>query len=252
MLLRAGVRLEPKPFSIGARIEHSQRQIDRAQYGAFAGHPALGAAEYRLSARLGDGRGVYTFCMCPGGSVIAAASEAGGTVVNGMSEHARAGENANSAVLVDVRVEDFPGADPLAGVRFARLWEQRAYALGGYRAPAQLVGDFLRGQASSGPGGVQPTYRPGVAWGRLDECLPDFALRGCARAFGSSTGACAALPRTTRCSRAWKPALRRPCASRATSAARPAWRACSPVERARATRAASPRRRWTASAARSP
>ena len=116
--------------------------------------------------------------MCPGGSVIAAASEAGGTVVNGMSEHARAGENANSAVLVDVRVEDFPGADPLAGVRFARLWEQRAYALGGYRAPAQLVGDFLRGQASSGPGGVQPTYRPGVAWGRLDECLPDFALRG--------------------------------------------------------------------------
>src|SRR5699024_5119289 len=99
-------------------------------------------------------------------------------VINGMSEHARAGENANSAVLVDVRVEDFPGADPLAGVRFARLWEQRAYALGGYRAPAQLVGDFLRGQSSSGPGGVQPTYRPGVAWGRLDECLPDFALRG--------------------------------------------------------------------------
>ena len=178
MLLRAGVRLEPKPFSIGARIEHSQRQIDRAQYGAFAGHPALGAAEYRLSARLGDGRGVYTFCMCPGGSVIAAASEAGGTVVNGMSEHARAGENANSAVLVDVRVEEFPGADPLAGVRFARLWEQRAFALGGYRAPAQLVGDFLRGQPSRGPGGVQPTYRPGVAWGRLDECLPDFALRG--------------------------------------------------------------------------
>lgn len=178
MLWRAGIRLEPKPFSIGARIEHSQRKIDRAQYGSFAGHPALGAAEYHLSARLNDGRGVYTFCMCPGGKVIAAASQAGGTVVNGMSEHARAGQNANSAVLVDVRVEDFPGDDALAGVRFARAWEERAYAVGGWRAPAQLVGDFLRGQASSCAGEVMPSYRPGVTWGRLDECLPGFALAG--------------------------------------------------------------------------
>ncbi|MBE5767014.1 MAG: hypothetical protein E7335_07625 [Clostridiales bacterium] len=178
MLMKTGVRLEPKPFSIGARIEHKQTLIDRSQYGQFAGHPALGAAEYKLSARLPDGRGIYTFCMCPGGRVIAAASEKGGVVVNGMSEHARAAENANSALLVDVRVEDFGADDPLAGVRFARAWEQRAFGIGGYRAPAQLVGDFLKNKASSGAGSVKPSYQPGVTWMNLSECLPDFAVQG--------------------------------------------------------------------------
>ena len=171
-----GVRMSPKPFSIGARIEHPQKLIDRAQYGACAGHPALPAAEYRLSAHLPGGRAAYTFCMCPGGSVVAAASERGGVVTNGMSPFARDGINANSALLISVSPEDFPGGDPLAGVRFQREWERRAFAMAGgdYRAPAQRVGDFLRGVASGGAGDVAPTYRPGVTYGDLAGCLPGY------------------------------------------------------------------------------
>ena len=184
MLNRMGVKMSPKPFSIGARIEHSQRLIDSAQYGRAAGHPALGAADYKLSEHLPGDRGVYTFCMCPGGQVVAAASEIGGVVTNGMSLHARDGENANSAVLVSVGPEDFGADDPLAGVRFQRLWEQAAFRAGGgdYRAPAQLIGDFLKGQPSKGAGSVRPTYAPGVNWTSMEKCLPAFAVDALRRA----------------------------------------------------------------------
>jgi len=174
-----GVRMSRKPFAIGARIEHRQADINRAQYGKFADHPALGAADYKLSVHLPGGRSVYTFCMCPGGTVVAAASEAGGAVVNGMSCFARDGENANSALLVNVLPEDFGEGDALAGVRFQREWERAAFLAGGadYRAPAQTVGDFLKKQPSARGGAVKPSYRPGVKWGSLDDCLPGFVTQ---------------------------------------------------------------------------
>ena len=176
MLYRSGAAMSRKPFAIGARIEHRQKKIDRAQYGPSAGHPALGAADYKLAVHLPGGRSVYTFCMCPGGQVVAAASEPGGVVVNGMSLYARDGENANSALLVNVLPEDFGGEGPLAGVEFQRRWERAAFEAGGgdWRAPAQRVGDFLAGRPSAGPGDVAPSYRPGVKWTALDGCLPGF------------------------------------------------------------------------------
>ena len=176
MLAKTGAAMSRKPFAIGARIEHRQDRINRAQYGPAAGHPALGAADYKLAVHLPGGRSAYTFCMCPGGQVVAAASEAGGVVVNGMSLYARDGENANSALLVNVLPEDFGGEDPLAGVRFQQKWERAAFRAGGgdYRAPAQKVGDFLACRDSDGPGKVTPSYRPGVKWGSLDDCLPEF------------------------------------------------------------------------------
>lgn len=175
-MLDAGARLSRKPFAIGARIEHLQRRIDLAQYGPAAGHPALGAADYKLAVHLDGGRSAYTFCMCPGGQVVAAASEEGGVVVNGMSLYARDGVNANSALLVNVLPEDFGGDDPLAGVRFQRKWERAAFLAGGgaYRAPAQRVGDFLAKTPGAGAGEVVPSYRPGVTWTALDGCLPGF------------------------------------------------------------------------------
>lgn len=178
MLHRRGADLAQKQFSIGVRIEHEQRMVDRAQYGSVAGHPALGAADYKLSCHLPSGRGVYTFCMCPGGWVVAASSEAGGVVTNGMSRFAREGANANSAFLVNVGPADFADDHPLAGVRFQRLWEHAAFELGGgdFRAPAQLMGDFLKGVASSAPGDVQPTYPLGVKYADLSLCLPDFVV----------------------------------------------------------------------------
>ena len=176
MLCQLNVPMEQKPFSIGARIEHRQSMINRTQYGAAADHPALGAADYKLSVHLPNGRAAYTFCMCPGGQVVAAASEEGGVVVNGMSYFARDGENANSALLISVGPGDFGGDDPLAGVRFQRRWEEAAFRAGGagYRAPAQRVEDFLKKRPSKKGGGVRPSYRPGVTWTALDECLPDF------------------------------------------------------------------------------
>ncbi|NLG25588.1 MAG: NAD(P)-binding protein, partial [Clostridiales bacterium] len=176
MLHRLGVPMERKPFSVGLRVEHRQPLVDRAQYGPSAGHPTLGAAEYKLSCRLPGGRSAYTFCMCPGGRVVAAASEPGGVVTNGMSTFARDGENANSALLVGVEPSDFGGGDALAGVRFQRQWERAAFALGGgdFRAPAQRVGDFLRRASKSGEGDVEPTYLPGVRYAPLDDCLPRF------------------------------------------------------------------------------
>lgn len=173
-LLNQGVVMEQKPFSIGARIEHSQKAIDRAQYGRFAGHPALGPADYKLAVHLPNGRGVYTFCMCPGGQVVAAASEEGRLVTNGMSRFARNGENANSALLVGVTPADFASDSPLAGVEYQRRLEEAAYRLGGgsYRAPAQLAGDFLKKQPTSAFGSVVPSYQPGVTPASLDQCLP--------------------------------------------------------------------------------
>lgn len=178
MLHQQGLTLQPKPFSIGVRVEHPQPMIDAAQYKQFAGHPQLGAADYKLVYHHPSGRSVYTFCMCPGGEVVAAASELGCLCTNGMSEHARAAQNANSALLVGVDPTDFGSDHPLAGVEFQRRWERLAFELagGGYRAPAQLVGDFLAGQASVGGGSVQPSYQRGVCWTDLSHCLPDYVI----------------------------------------------------------------------------
>ncbi|WP_225748803.1 NAD(P)/FAD-dependent oxidoreductase [Paraeggerthella sp. Marseille-Q4926] len=184
----AGVKMEQKPFSVGVRIEHPQVAVDRAQYGDAATHPALGPADYKLAVHLPDGRSVYTFCMCPGGQVVCAASEPDSVVVNGMSRFARDGENANSALLVGVGPQDFEGDHPLAGVKLQRDMERAAYraacAAGGdpYQAPAQTVGDFLAGR-SAGPGSsVRPTYARGVAWCDLRECLPEFVADAIASA----------------------------------------------------------------------
>jgi len=178
MLYTRGVPMEAKPFAVGVRIEHRQADCDAAQYRRYAGHPGLPASTYKLSCHLPSGRGVFSFCVCPGGEVVAAASEAGRVVTNGMSEFARDRENINGALLVNVTPEDFGGSDasPLAGVAFQRRLEASAYALGGggYRAPAQRVEDFLARRASAGPGRVLPSYRPGVTWADLHECLPPF------------------------------------------------------------------------------
>lgn len=177
----AGLFMERKPFSVGVRIEHPQKLIDRSQYGKAASHPALGAADYKLAVHLESGRGVYTFCMCPGGEVVCAASEEGGVCVNGMSRFAREGRNANAAVLVGVEDRDLPGDSVLAGVELQRMMERAAYEAAGstYVAPAQYVGDFLAHRASDGPvdEGVDPTYARGVAWCDLRQVLPEFVSR---------------------------------------------------------------------------
>lgn len=179
MLHRRGVPMGQKPFAVGVRIEHPRRMIDRSQYGRFADHPALGAADYKLNVTAPNGRGVYTFCMCPGGVVMAAASEEGGVAVNGMSEFARDAENSNSALLVGVAPEDLGSENVLAGFALQRQMEQAAFRLGGggYRAPAQLVGDFVAGRASRELGEVMPSYRPGVTLCDLRECLPPFVAQ---------------------------------------------------------------------------
>ena len=173
MLAGLGITLQRKTFAMGVRIEHLQTEIDRALYGKAAGHPMLPPAEYNLSRRA-DGRACYSFCMCPGGEVVAAASEEGGVVTNGASMHARDGRNANAALLVNITPEDLPGDDPLEGVRLQRACEQAAFRAGGgeYQAPAQLVGDFLAQRPSTGPGRIEPTYPRGVTWGTIDDVLP--------------------------------------------------------------------------------
>ena len=171
MLCNRGAAMEQKPFSMGVRIEHHQSAVNLAQYGK--NDPVLPPADYKLVKHLEDGT-VYTFCMCPGGYVVAAASEEGGIVTNGMSYHDRAGDNANAALLVTLNPKDFPGNEPLSGMYWQREIEQKAYQLSGsYCAPAQLVGDFLNGKASSGCGSVKPTYRPGVSWCDLHDVLPE-------------------------------------------------------------------------------
>jgi len=174
MLYQRGVYIEAKPFSMGFRIEHPQSIIDRSRYGPNAGHPLLGAADYRLVHHASNGRSVYSFCMCPGGTVVAATSEPGRVVTNGMSQYSRQERNANSGIVVDISPEkDYPDG-PLAGIALQRYWESRAYELGGstYQAPGQLVGDFLAGQPSREFGSVQPSYTPGVRLGDLSQALP--------------------------------------------------------------------------------
>jgi uncharacterized FAD-dependent dehydrogenase len=177
MLQARGVAIEAKPFSIGVRIEHPQSLIDRCRYGEGAGHPLLGAADYRLVHHGANGRSVYSFCMCPGGTVVAAASEPGRVVTNGMSQYSRAERNANAGIVVGITPADYPGG-PLAGIAFQRHWEERAFAAGGsnYKAPAQRVGDFLARKPSSALGDVVPSYRPGVTPADLADCLPDYAV----------------------------------------------------------------------------
>ena len=175
-LFDQGIRMTQKPFAMGVRIEHPRSFIDRAQYGSFSGHPALGSASYKLICHTPDSRGVYTFCMCPGGHVIAAASQPGGVAVNGMSFHARDAENSNSALLVGIRPEDFGDDHPLAGMELQRGIEKAAFmaAGGGYRAPAQRVEDFLADRETVSFGSVRPSYRPGVTPADLRAVLPSF------------------------------------------------------------------------------
>ena len=172
-LYAAGVPMEAKPFAMGVRIEHRQSDMDRQQYKAMAGHPGLPASTYKLACHVGD-RGVFSFCVCPGGQVVAAASEAGRAVTNGMSQYARDRENINGGLLVSVTPDDFPSAHPLAGYALQRALEAAAYALGGgdYVAPAQRVEDFLLHRPSTGPGQVIPSYTRGVKWCDLHDCLP--------------------------------------------------------------------------------
>ena len=186
MLHARGVAIEAKPFSIGVRIEHPQSLIDRCRYGERAGHPLLGAADYKLVHHAANGRSVYSFCMCPGGTVVAAASEPGRVVTNGMSQYSRAERNANAGIVVAITPADYPG-HPLAGIAFQRRFEERAYAAGGssYAAPVQRVGDFLRGRASTALGDVLPSYRPGVTPSDLAACLPDYAVEAIREALPS-------------------------------------------------------------------
>lgn len=185
LLQARGVALQAKPFAVGVRIEHRQSSMDAAQYKAYAGHPGLPAASYKLACHLPNGRSAFSFCVCPGGQVVAAASEPGRVVTNGMSEFARDQENINGALLVNVTPEDWGGdADPLAGIAFQRRLEEAAFALGGggFAAPAQRVEDFLAMRPSTGPGTVAPSYRPGVCWGDLRQCLPAFVAEALAEA----------------------------------------------------------------------
>ena len=177
MLRDRGVHIEPKAFSIGFRIEHPQSLIDRCRYGARAGDKILGAADYKLVHHCTNGRSVYSFCMCPGGTVVAAASEPGGVVTNGMSQYSRNERNANAGIVVGITPADYP-ADALAGIAFQRHWEAQAFIAGGgnYAAPAQLVGDFLAGRPSTALGSVAASYRPGVRPTDLSTCLPDYAI----------------------------------------------------------------------------
>ncbi len=179
LLRDLGVALERKTFAMGVRIEHPQRLIDEALYGRAAGNPALGAAPYSLSVNVPGGRSAFSFCMCPGGYVVSAASEPGGVCTNGMSLSDRAGANANAGLLANVFPEDLPGEDPLAGVELQRACERAAFAAGGgaYVAPAQLVADFLQGVPSSMGGRVEPTYPRGVTWGDVSDCLPSYVTQ---------------------------------------------------------------------------
>ncbi len=178
MLHRLGVAMEAKPLSIGVRVEHPQQLIDATQYGRWADNGLLGAAPYKFVHHCRTGRAAYSFCMCPGGLVVAASSEPGGVVTNGMSSYARAEANANSGFMVDVSPEDYGGTGPLAGIAFQRMWEQRAFAAagGGYRAPVQTIGDFLAGRNTKELGSVASSYEPGVTPGDLRECLPPYVV----------------------------------------------------------------------------
>ncbi len=177
MLHEKGVYMEAKPFSIGFRVEHPQSLIDAARFGKYAGHPVLGAADYKLVHHAKNGRSVYSFCMCPGGTVVAATSEPNRVVTNGMSQYSRNERNANSGIVVGIDPKDYPGG-ALAGIAFQRFWESRAFELGGhnYCAPAQLLGDFVADKPSTQLGNVVPSYKPGVKLGDLNSSLPEYAI----------------------------------------------------------------------------
>ena len=188
MLHARGVYVEAKPFSIGFRVEHPQGLIDRARWGRHAGHPALGAAEYKLVHHASNGRSVYSFCMCPGGTVVAATSEVGRVVTNGMSQYSRNERNANAGIVVGIDPRDYPGhaeGNPLGGIELQRRLESHAFMLGGesYEAPGQLLGDFVAGRESRGLGDVMPSYKPGVAIGDLSSALPAYAIEAMREAF---------------------------------------------------------------------
>ncbi|MHB8535064.1 MAG: NAD(P)/FAD-dependent oxidoreductase [Sulfuricaulis sp.] len=178
MLHRRGVHIEPKPFSIGLRVEHPQSMIDACRLGPHTRHPALGAADYKLVHHCKNGRDVYSFCMCPGGQVVAATSETGRVVTNGMSHYSRNERNANAGIVVGITPRDFGGDHPLAGMALQKNLEEKAFQLGGgdYNAPAQLIGDFLAGRPSTACGAVIPSYTPGVTWTDLSNTLPDYAI----------------------------------------------------------------------------
>ncbi|CAN7467876.1 NAD(P)/FAD-dependent oxidoreductase [Polaromonas sp. LjRoot131] len=188
MLYARGVYIEAKPFSIGFRVEHPQGIIDRARWGRHAGHPSLGAAEYKLVHHASNGRSVYSFCMCPGGTVVAATSEPGRVVTNGMSQYSRNERNANAGIVVGIDPRDYPGfeaGDALAGIALQRQLESQAFVLGGgnYNAPGQLVGDFLAGRPSTALGSITPSYKPGVTLGDLSPALPAYAIAAMREAF---------------------------------------------------------------------
>ncbi|MBO9516031.1 MAG: NAD(P)/FAD-dependent oxidoreductase [Variovorax sp.] len=191
MLHERGLDIEAKPFSIGFRVEHPQGLIDRARWGRHAGHPLLGAADYKLVHHASNGRSVYSFCMCPGGTVVAATSEPGRVVTNGMSQYSRNERNANAGIVVGIDPRDYPGwedgraGSPLAGIALQRSLESNAFVLGGgdYRAPGQLVGDFVAGKPSAALGGVEPSYKPGVTLGDLHAALPAYAIEAMREAF---------------------------------------------------------------------
>ena len=192
MLNERGVYIEAKPFSIGFRVEHPQGIIDRARWGRHAGHPSLGAAEYKLVHHASNGRSVYSFCMCPGGTVVAATSEPGRVVTNGMSQYSRNERNANAGIVVGIDPRDFPGLEtagpltgPLAGIALQRQLESTAFVLGGsnYHAPGQLVGDFVAGRPSTQLGSITPSYKPGVTMGDLSLALPAYAIEAMREAF---------------------------------------------------------------------
>jgi uncharacterized protein len=178
MLHRHDIPFEAKPFSVGVRIEHPQSLVDHMLYGKWAGHARLGSAPYKFVSHTPTGRAAYSFCMCPGGLVVAANSESGMVVTNGMSSYARAESNANSGFMVDIRPQDYGGHHPLSGIEFQRQIERAAFRLGGanYHAPAQLLGDLLSNRASKGQGSVKPSYEPGVVWTDLRECLPEYVI----------------------------------------------------------------------------
>ncbi len=250
-LLRRGVAMEAKPFSIGVRIEHPQRVIDRARFGPNAGNKLLGAADYRLAHHCANGRAVYSFCMCPGGRVVAATSEPGHVVTNGMSQYSRAEFNANAGIVVGIAPADYPGG-VLAGVEFQRRWERAAFEAGGgdYRAPAQRVEDFLAGRPSTALGEVAPSYQPGTRPADLSACLPDYAVEAMREALARLRPPAAGLRHGRRGDDRRRdphlladPAAPRPQPSRAST--RPA---SSPPAKARATPAASSPPASTASA----
>jgi uncharacterized FAD-dependent dehydrogenase len=178
MLIERGVHIEPKPFSIGVRIEHPQGMVDRCRFGESAGDKTLGSADYKLVHHCDNGRSVYSFCMCPGGTVLAATSEEGRVVTNGMSQYSRDERNANAGMVVGITPEDFPSDHPLAGIELQRRLEEKAFVAGGsnYDAPGQLLGDFMAGRASTDFGDVTPSYTPGVKLTDLAEVLPEFVL----------------------------------------------------------------------------